>query len=169
VGLLLVGDGPERQNLTDLVTHLGVDSRVRFLGMVPYDEIRCYLSAADMYVTASVTEVHPLSVIEAMAVGLPVLGINSPGVGDIVRDDVSGCLAQDEDIAAFTAKMVRMVTGHDLRQQMGKSAKTLAQTYSINKTSQMMIQKYRSVIDQSQSHRRSFRIRLRRIMDTWER
>ncbi len=169
VGLLMVGDGPERENLTDLVAHLGVDSRVRFLGMVPYDEIRCYLAAADIYVTASVTEVHPLSVIEAMAVGLPVLGINSPGVGDIVQDCVSGYLAEDEELATFTAKMVRLVTEHDTRQKMGQEAKSLAQTYSILKTSQVMIQKYQSVINQSRGHRRSFRIRLRRIMDTWER
>ncbi len=169
IGLLLVGDGPERENLTDLVAHLGVDSRVRFLGMVPYEDIRCYLATADLFVTASVTEVHPLSVIEAMAVGLPVLGINSPGVGDIIQDGVNGCLAEDEDMAAFTAKMARMVTEHEMRQQMGKSASAIAQTYSIKKTSRMMIEMYQKVIDQSMNHRRSFRIRLQRIMDKWER
>jgi len=169
VGLLVVGDGPERENLTDLVTHLGVDSRVRFCGMVPYEEIRCYLAMADLYVTASVTEVHPLSVIEAMAVGLPVLGINSPGVGDIVQDGENGCLADDEDMANFTAKMAKMVTQNELRQQMGKSAKIRAQTYSIIKTSQMMIDNYRNVIDQNKGRRRSLRIQLQRIMDRWER
>jgi 1,2-diacylglycerol 3-alpha-glucosyltransferase len=168
LGLLIVGDGPERENLTDLVEHLGVDSRVRFLGMVPYEEIRCYLATADVYVTASVTEVHPLSVIEAMAVGLPVLGIDSPGVGDIVKDGISGCLAEDVDLAAFTAKMARLVTENDLRQKMSESAKELAQTYSIIKTNQMMIDKYQLVIKQSMGQRRSLRIRLQRILDQWE-
>lgn len=169
IGLLMVGDGPERENLTDLVNHLGVDERVRFFGMVPYEEIRRYLAAADLYVTASVTEVHPLSVIEAMAVGLPVLGINSPGVGDIVEDGVSGCLAEDEDLAAFTAKLAKMVTQHDLRQKMGTFAKKRAQTYSILRTSKMMIENYRKVIGRSRGRRRSIRIKLQRILDRWER
>ncbi|RMH35303.1 MAG: glycosyltransferase, partial [Gammaproteobacteria bacterium] len=59
------------------------------------------------------------SVIEAMAAGLPVLGIRSPGVGDTVEDGVTGLLAQDEDLAAFTAKMVRIVSEDGLRCQMG--------------------------------------------------
>lgn len=72
VKLVLVGDGPERDNLEDRVQHMGLQSEVRFVGMVPYEEVPRYLQIADTFVTASVTEVHPLSVIEAMAAGLPV-------------------------------------------------------------------------------------------------
>ncbi|NMC13134.1 MAG: glycosyltransferase family 4 protein [Chloroflexi bacterium] len=169
LGLLLVGDGPERDNLTDLVDHLGMSSKVKFFGMVPYEDIRRYLATGDIYATASITEVHPLSVIEAMAVGLPVLGIKSPGVGDIVQDGVNGYLAEDEDLAAFTAIMVKMVTEHEVRRQMKKSARERAESYSIIKTSKMMIEKYQEVINQSLEKRRSFRIRLRRILDKWER
>lgn len=165
LGLLLVGDGPERDNLTDLVDHLGMSSKVKFFGMVPYEDIRRYLATGDIYATASITEVHPLSVIEAMAVGLPVLGIKSPGVGDIVQDGVNGYLAEDEDLAAFTAIMVKMVTEHEVRRQMKKSARERAESYSIIKTSKMMIEKYQEVINQSLEKRRSFRIRLRRILD----
>ena len=51
-----------------------------------------YLAMCDAFVTASVTEVHPLSVIEAMAASLPVMGIHSPGVGDTVEDGITGFL-----------------------------------------------------------------------------
>ncbi|MBN1535264.1 MAG: glycosyltransferase [Anaerolineales bacterium] len=169
IGLLLVGDGPERENLMDLVSHLGVKKRVQFFGMVPYQDVRRYLAMADLYTTASITEVHPLSVIEAMAVGLPVLGINSPGVGDIVQDGVSGCLAQDNDMAAFTAKMAKMITDNDMRKKMGIAAKERSQNYSINKTCQIMIEKYQQVVEQSRGRRRSFRIQIQRIVDKWER
>jgi len=63
----------------------------------------------DAFVTASVTEVHPLTVIEAMASGLPVLGIQSPGVGDTIQEGVTGFLAPQEDLAMFTAKMVKLL------------------------------------------------------------
>ncbi|HZD56019.1 MAG TPA: glycosyltransferase, partial [Anaerolineales bacterium] len=93
VGLMILGSGPERENLEDRVQHMGITGRVRFTGMIPYENLPGYLAAADAFVTASVTEVHPLSVIEAMATGLPVLGVQSPGVGDIVEDGVSGLLS----------------------------------------------------------------------------
>jgi len=118
VGLMIIGDGPERDNLEALVRMMGIADRVHFTGVVAYEEIPRYLVAADAFVTASVTEVHPLSVIEAMAAGLPVLGIRSPGVSDTVEDGVSGLIAQEEDLAEFTAKMVRLVTDQEARKKM---------------------------------------------------
>ena len=54
-----------------------------------------YLAAADIYVSASVTEVHPLTVIEAIAAGLPVAASRSPGIIDTIEPGVSGLLATD--------------------------------------------------------------------------
>ena len=54
-----------------------------------------------------------------MAAGRPVLGIQSPGVGDTVEDGVTGLLVPEEDLAAFTAKMVWLVTEHERRCEMG--------------------------------------------------
>jgi glycosyltransferase involved in cell wall biosynthesis len=105
VRLLIIGGGPERESLEEWVRDKGIESKVHFTGMIPYAQLPGYLAAADAFATASVTEVHPLSVIEAMATGLPVLGIQSPGVGDTVIDGVTGYLAS-EDLAAYTAKML---------------------------------------------------------------
>src|SRR5258707_1544612 len=80
VVLALVGDGPETDKLRDQAQKLGLASRVFFLGQVPHADVPAYLHAADVFVTASETEVHPFSLIEAMAAGLPALGIASPGV-----------------------------------------------------------------------------------------
>ena len=86
--------------------------------------------------TASVTEVHPLSVIEALASGLPVVGIQSPGVGDIVEDGVTGYLAPEEDLAVFTAKISRIITDHETRKLMAQKAKEVSMIYSIENTTQ---------------------------------
>jgi glycosyltransferase involved in cell wall biosynthesis len=62
-----------------------------FYRLIPYSQMPRYLAAAHAFITASVTEVHPLSVIEAMAVGLPILGIASPGIADTVDDEKPAC------------------------------------------------------------------------------
>ena len=69
VSLLIMGDGPERENLEDRVRVMGMNDKVKFTGMIPYSELPAYMAAADVFATASVTEVHPLSVIEALASG----------------------------------------------------------------------------------------------------
>jgi 1,2-diacylglycerol 3-alpha-glucosyltransferase len=157
VGLLIVGDGTERENLEDLVQYLGIANRVHFTRMVPYKELPRYLSAADAFVTASVTEVHPLSVIEAMAAGLPVLGIDSPGVGDTVQNEVTGLIASEADLAVFTALMVRLVTDHKCRKKMGKLAREKANEYALERITPRLIECYENVIRQSSGRKHTFR------------
>jgi glycosyltransferase involved in cell wall biosynthesis len=163
--LLLIGDGPERENLQELVTHTHISDCVKFAGMVPYEKIPAYLKLADAFVTASVTEVHPLTVVEAMAAGLPVLGINSPGIGDTIRDGESGYLVSQPDMASFTAKMVRLVREDEFRRRMGETARRAAAAYDIELTTVMMEERYRNVIEQVKNRKRSLRTRFVRWMD----
>jgi len=146
VGLLIVGDGPVRDDLEDRVHLMGLTDRVRFTGLIPYTHLPRYLVAADAFVTASVTEVHPLSVIESMAAGLPVVGIRSPGVGDTVEDGVSGLLAPKEDLATFTAMLARMISEVDNRKRMGQQARAAAQSYAIEHTARILLDKYEQLL-----------------------
>lgn len=165
VGLLIIGDGPERENLAVHVRNLGIEERVRFTGLIPYSEMPRYLAAAHAFVTASVTEVHPLSVIEAMATGLPILGIASPGVSDTVEDGTTGLIAAGQDLLVYTALMVRLVAETDLRQRMGKEARKAASAYSIERTSQLLQEKYEELIETSSRRKRGIRQRFTRAMD----
>lgn len=167
LALLIVGDGPERDNLQDRIQHMRLTEKVHFTGMVPYAEIPRYLKAANVFVTASVTEVHPLTVIEAMAVGLPVVGIQSTGVGDLIQDDINGLLAQDEDLAAFTAKLARIVTDHAARQRMAHNARQVSQTYAIERTSALMLQHYQRLVNAAQPGKRTWRVRFNRFLETF--
>lgn len=167
IGLIIVGNGPERDNLEDRVRHMGINSQVRFLGLIPYNEMPAYLKMADAFVTASITEVHPLSIIEAMAAGLPVLGIKSPGVGDTIEDGVTGFLSQEEDLATFTAKMIRLVTDHSLRKEMGLKASQDVNKYAIETTTQIMENIYQKVIARSGIVKRGIRMRLNRLISKW--
>jgi glycosyltransferase involved in cell wall biosynthesis len=160
VKLLIVGDGPERDNLEERIRLMGIGDSIRITGMVPYGEIGRYLSTADAFVTASVTEVHPLSVIEAMAAGLPALGIASPGISDTVEDGVTGYIVPDEDLAGFTAKMVRMLADKESRLKMGANAREEAKKYAIENTSRKLLEAYREVVNFSEKRPTSFWLRV---------
>lgn len=163
--LLLVGDGPERKTLQEMVGQSDIAGFVRFTGIVPYQEVCQYLKMADVFVTASVTEVHPLSVIEAMAAGLPVLGIHSPGISDSVQDGVSGFLVGEEDMAAFTAKMARLISNREERLRMGENAQRDSERFSIDQTGMKMVELYQKAIEGKAQRRRSLSVRFRRLLD----
>ncbi len=164
LALLIVGAGPERDNLEDRVRHMGIADRVGFTGLVPYAQLPRYLAVADAFVTASVTEVHPYTVIEAMASGLPVLGILSPGVGDTVEDGVTGLLASQDDLAEFTAKMVRLVTQQECREEMGRQACSAAKNYDIKRTSRLLLDRYQRLVLATEHNDHSIRQRLARAL-----
>ena len=147
--LLVIGDGQERDHLQSLVEKDGLTDRVHFTGLVPYETMPRYLAMADAFVTASVSEVHPFTVIEAMAAGLPVLGIQSPGIGDIVQDCESGFICADQDLADFKAKMVRLVLDEEQRRKMGEAARINSAQYAIEHTTEMIIACYQTMIDET--------------------
>jgi glycosyltransferase involved in cell wall biosynthesis len=141
--LLLLGSGAQQfeEEIRSLAAELELGERVRFLGRIAYDELPAYLAMCDLFVTASITEVHPLSIIEAMGAGLPVMGIHSVGVGDIVQDGVTGLLAT-HDLSAFTAKLTRLCLDPNLRAQMGETARRESSIYSIERTTSLMMEQY---------------------------
>jgi 1,2-diacylglycerol 3-alpha-glucosyltransferase len=132
--------------------------------MIPYDKLPSYLAMCDIFVTASVTEVHPLSVIEAMAAGLPIMGIDSPGVGDSVLDGESGLLSI-EDIASYTAKLTYLCLNRDLQKKMGAAAREASQQYSIERTTKLMLQHYNRLTQNTKPLKRSLDEKLMAILE----
>jgi glycosyltransferase involved in cell wall biosynthesis len=166
VQLLLVGDGPEREKLEEQALDSGIGQRIHFVGRIPYDDLPCYLAMCDAFVTASVSEVHPLSVIEAMAAGLPVMGIQSVGVGDTVEDGVTGYLSS-EDLAAFTAKLTRLCIDADSRRQMGVNARKASERYDIQRTLAELLAHYERLSIESRMRQRGFSFRLRSFLESF--
>ncbi len=145
--LVLVGGGPAESSIQEQAEQL---SRVRCVGQVPYEEVPAYLALADLFATASVTEVHPLSVIEALAAGLPVLGIHSPGISDTVRDTVDGFLTT-HDLASFTALMVRLLLQPELRAAMAANARERSSYYDIRTCTATLLDHYRCLVDDART------------------
>jgi glycosyltransferase involved in cell wall biosynthesis len=166
VHLLIIGGGQKEhvEEVKPLPSGLGIQARVRFVGMIPYDRLPSYLAMCDAFVTASVTEVHPLSVIEGMATGLPILGIDSPGVGDSIVDGETGLLATN-DIASFTAKLTYLCMDKGLRTKMGFAAREASAQYDIERTTKIMLGHYERLTQSTKPIKRSFDERLMAILE----
>ena len=166
VHLLIVGGGQKQfeEDLISLPSQLGISDRVHFVGMIPYDRLPSYLAMCDAFVTASVTEVHPLSVIEGMATGLPVLGIDSPGVGDSISDRETGLLATN-DIASFTAKLTYLCADGRLRKAWGRAAREASTQYDISRTTKIMLSHYMRLTENTKPVKQSFDERLIAVLE----
>jgi len=164
IHLLIIGGGPEEEDLKKLAAEIGVADRVHFFGMVAYDRMPQYLAMSDIFVTASVTEVHPLSVIEAMATGLPTLGINSVGVGDTIEEGITGFLASQNQ-AAYAAKLTRLCLDRNLRHKMGLAARKASEKYAIEHTMKIMLAHYERLVFAALPRRRSLSSRIRSLME----
>ena len=166
VHLLIIGGGQKQfeAEIRPLPDKLGIRSRVRFVGRVPYERLPSYLAMCDAFVTASVTEVHPLSVIEGMATGLPILGIDSPGVGDSIVDRETGLLATN-DIASFTAKLTYLCMDKGLRSKLGVAARHASAHYDIKRTTGIMLTHYERLKQNAKPPKQSFDERLMSILE----
>lgn len=166
VHLLIVGSGVQQYDdeIRSLVSDMQLNDRVRFTGRITYDKLPAYLAMCNIFVTASVTEVHPLSVIEGMGAGLPIMGIESVGVGDTVQDGVTGFLAT-HDQPAFTAKLMRLCLDLNLRRQMSDSARRASSVYAIEETTKVMLRHYEKLVMDSAPRKSSWRTRVRGFME----
>jgi 1,2-diacylglycerol 3-alpha-glucosyltransferase len=166
--LLLLGSGVQiyEDEIRNLIGELNLSERVRLTGRIAYDQLPAYLAMCDIFVTASVTEVHPLSVIEAMGAGLPVMGIQSVGVGDTVQDGVTGFLSTHE-LAAFTAKLTRLCLDPDLRAQMSDSAKEASSAYAIERVSGILLKHYEKLVREAKPRKGNWSVRLRKLLESF--
>lgn len=131
--LMLIGGGPMEDDLRQMTVALGIDGNVHFTGAVAYADIPNYLASADFFVTASQTEVHPLTVIEAQAAGLPVVGVASPGLVDTILQGVSGMLTRRPE-GGLSAAMAVLAFDKGLRQQFARGAVANSQRFDIKQT-----------------------------------
>ncbi len=91
-------------------------------------------------------------------------------MGDLVVDGETGYLVPvKDDMAAFTAKMIKLALEPEMRQRMGVSARQAARAYEIDRTVQEMVKRYISVVENSEKRRRGWRFTLRRWLDRWAR
>jgi glycosyltransferase involved in cell wall biosynthesis len=133
VDLLLAGDGPLRGDLEALVSELGLKDRVHFLGV--RHDVPELLQAADLFLLTSICEAASLTLLEALAAGLPVVVTAVGGNPEIVREGVEGLLVPRGDAAALTAAIGRVLDDSTLASAMGAAGRARAQErYQLGRT-----------------------------------
>jgi glycosyltransferase involved in cell wall biosynthesis len=119
--LQMVGDGPLREEIQSLAEQLQLGGRVQFLG--ERKDITELLSQADVFILPSKWEGLPVSILEAMRAGLPVVATDVGGVREAVQEDVTGLLSKAHDEEGLRAHIQSFVTLPSLMAQMGKAGR----------------------------------------------
>ena len=122
VSLVVAGDGPDRGTLERRARELGVDGRARFLGSVPRDGVLRLFRAADASLLSSSWENLPHTVLEALAVGSPVIATAVGGVPEVVRDGENGLLVPARDPQALAEAIRRFFADEQLRARLTAAA-----------------------------------------------
>ena len=119
--LRLIGDGPMRRSSENLAHELGIHDRVDFLG--DRDDVPSLLASSDVFVLASKFEMFPLSILEAMRAGLPVIASDVGGVREAVVHGETGLLVPRGSIPALAQALTQILSNLDLRLHFGRAAR----------------------------------------------
>lgn len=142
--LLVVGDGPHRTKLQRRARGLRRD--VRFTGFLPHADIPAVLRHVDVLVLPSLYEELGSVLVEAMAVGLPVVASRVGGIPDLVRDGVNGLLAEPADPDAFAQAIDRVLADPGTAARLEAAARATARAYTWPVLARRVAEVYRQAI-----------------------
>ena len=130
VALVVAGDGPDRAALEARASELGLEGRARFLGSLSREQVLRLFRASDASVLPSAWENFPHTVVEALAVGCPVIATSVGGVPEVVRDGENGLLVPPHDAAALGAAIRQFFEDDELRAQLAEAASASVAGYT---------------------------------------
>lgn len=144
IKLLIIGDGPDMGYYKEYVYKRKLGKNVIFTGKVPWDSISEYYLIADIFATASVTETQGLTVIEAMAAGLPVVCINDESFTGTIMNNVDGIIFNN--LEEYIEAITKLYRDRELLKNLGKKARIDAEKYSSEKFATSVLEVYRTAI-----------------------
>lgn len=143
--LVIAGEGPAERDLRDIARRLGVADQVRFVGYLDRrtELLDCY-RAADAFVFASRTETQGLVLLEAMALGVPVVGLAVMGTRDILEPR-RGCLVPEDDEAAFADAVTELAESPGLRRSLAEDGRAYVREWHADALAERLAGLYRDV------------------------
>jgi N-acetyl-alpha-D-glucosaminyl L-malate synthase BshA len=144
VRLMLVGDGPERHGIERLIDRLNLRGNVLLTGY--RSDIPNLLRCSDVVVLCSETESAPLTLLEGMSCGLPVVATSVGGIPEIVDDGVNGFLVPPKHPEAIAEKILELNANRELRTRLGEAARrTVLERYTADKVVRQYEETYEKV------------------------
>jgi colanic acid/amylovoran biosynthesis glycosyltransferase len=123
--LTLVGDGADRASLEELARKLGIAERLKFTGYVNQEGVREYLQRSDIFILPSFAEGVPVSLMEAMASGVPVVATHVGGVAELVEQEKTGLIVPPADSLALCEAVARYLDDPHLRRQVAQRGREM--------------------------------------------
>ncbi|MEP5103690.1 MAG: glycosyltransferase [Ekhidna sp.] len=140
VKLYLAGDGPKTQELTELSENLGLQENIVFLGAVSHKDVLTQIKKHDIFVLPSKraqngdSEGLPVAIMEAMAMGMPVISTYHSGIPELVSNKDNGLLVPEGDVEALSDAILKLVESTDERERLGKGGyQTVCDRHEIKK------------------------------------
>ncbi|HOJ78262.1 MAG TPA: glycosyltransferase [Bacillota bacterium] len=149
IKLMIVGDGPELNNLKVLANELAIADQVIFTGLVPPEQIPEYLAIADLFVMTSMSEVRPLAQLEALAVGVPVVSVKAPGAQDNIVSGENGLLVST-DVADIGDNVISLLSDHARMRVLKENAIKSSLRYDYRNITQEYLNFYQQIITEYQ-------------------
>jgi glycosyltransferase involved in cell wall biosynthesis len=126
VHFVIAGDGPEQKKLTQLAQELGIADRVRFLGFVK--DMRQFYQAIDIFFLPSHYEGTPITMLEAMAMGVPIVASKVDGIAEILEDGVDAYLVPSGEHALFVDRLCSLLRDPAVARQFSTVAQEKVRT-----------------------------------------
>lgn len=141
--LLIVGDGPLRQQLEEQAHRLGVDSSIRWMGSQRQEDVFRFYAVMNIFAMPSLFEGFGLTAAEAMAAGLPVVASDVDGLAEVVADGETGLLVPQQDTAALAAALIELLESPEKVAEMGfKGRQRVEKCFSLQRFSECTLAAY---------------------------
>jgi len=128
--LLLVGEGPEEDDLRQLVEQLNLGDVVNFVGQVSHERVPEYMAASDIFVLPSLSESFGIVNLEAMAAGLPVVASKVGGVPEIIQEGENGFLVEPGNPQQIAERVLLLLRNVKLRERISRNNTEKARGYT---------------------------------------
>jgi len=145
IKLLLVGDGPEKENIKKLAQKLNLKNRIIFTGYVPRKIIPQLLSTADIFIFASKTETQGLVLLEAAAAQKPIIALADAVVKEFVQDNVNGFITPASP-SLFANKIEELLNNEKLYYKFSQASLRIAQKFSATNQTKKLLEVYQKLI-----------------------
>lgn len=132
--LMIVGSGNDFENLTELAEALNIADKVTLTGRIPEEDKPGIHRIGKVFVMPSPAELQCISMLEAMASGLPVIGVNDGALHELAQDGKNGYLVKTDDVDAVADKIVKLLGDEKIREKMAKESVKIAKTHDIEHT-----------------------------------
>lgn len=145
IKLDIFGFGPAEKSLRDLVDGLGLSGNIKFHGAYDIKDLSQKLFDYDCFVTASTVETQGIVVLEAMASGLPVIGVNKLALPDVVKNGKNGYLVKPNDPRDMASKILKVLESDKKLAEFGRMSLEIARQHEIIKCKDKMLEIYEKI------------------------